>query len=72
VADDFDDIEDDIEGDEFLERAWMQDETEAFGWENDTMDDGPACPICQASLVGQSDAVSSAQWVGRVWSTDVK
>jgi DNA cross-link repair 1A protein len=60
VADDFDDIEDDIEGDESLERAWMQDETEAFGLDNDTIEDGPSCPICQASLVGQSDAVSSA------------
>lgn len=61
VADDFDDdIEDDIEGDEFLERAWMQDEMAAFGLDNDTIDDGPSCPICQTSLVGQSDAVSSA------------
>ncbi|QGA21046.1 hypothetical protein EYB26_008756 [Talaromyces marneffei] len=59
VADDFDDIEDDIEGDEFSERAWMQDETEAFELDNDTIDDGPMCPICQASLVGQSDTEAS-------------
>lgn len=58
VADDFDDIEDDIEGDEFSERAWMQEETYAFGMDNDGVDNGPSCPICQASLVGQSDAVS--------------
>lgn len=58
VADDFDDIEDDIEGDEFLERAWMQDESADFGLDSDAIDDGPSCPICQASLVGQSDGVS--------------
>ncbi|EED13657.1 DNA repair protein Pso2/Snm1, putative [Talaromyces stipitatus ATCC 10500] len=60
VADDFDDIEDDIEGDEFLGKAWMQDETSAFGIsEGDPMDDGPSCPICQASLAGQSHADAS-------------
>lgn len=66
VADDFDDIEDDIEGDDFLERAWIQDERAAFGLDNDAIDDGLVCPICQASLVGQSAAVSSAHLVGRV------
>ncbi|RAO73835.1 uncharacterized protein BHQ10_009847 [Talaromyces amestolkiae] len=59
VADDFDDIEDDIEGDEFLERAWMQDESADFGLDSDAIDDGPSCPICQASLVGQSDGEAS-------------
>ena len=61
VADDFDDIEDDIEGNEFLESAWMQSESEAFGLDNGAIEDGPSCPICQASLAGQSDAVSSAR-----------
>lgn len=66
VADDFDDIEDDIEGDDFLQTAWMQEEAKAFGLDNDAIDDEPVCPICQASLVGSSDAVSSARLVGRV------
>lgn len=59
VADDSEDIEDDMIGDEFGENIWMQDELNAFGTSNmDLCEEGPACPVCQASLLGQSDAVS--------------
>jgi DNA cross-link repair 1A protein len=69
VADDFDDIEDELEGEDFMERPWMEEEAQAFGILEDdaiidTADDTrktsevSTCPICQTSLAGLSDSVS--------------
>lgn len=58
VADDFDDIEDELEGSDSMERSWVEEERRAFEiLQGDAIDDGPSCPICQASLVGKSDLV---------------
>lgn len=60
LADDYDDIEDEIEGEDFLERSWIEAETKAFDMpEDEVVDDGPSCPICQADLAGQSDSVGT-------------
>jgi DNA cross-link repair 1A protein len=60
VADDFDDIEDELEGEEFMER-WME-EANVF----DAEVDRPSCPICQTSLEGQSDSVGLLDCAGHV------
>ncbi|OKL63432.1 hypothetical protein UA08_01829 [Talaromyces atroroseus] len=60
VADDFDDIEDELEGEDFMEQPWMEEEASALGMlDGSVVDDRPSCPICQASLEGQSDSEAS-------------
>ncbi|KAH8690622.1 DNA repair metallo-beta-lactamase-domain-containing protein [Talaromyces proteolyticus] len=62
VADDFEDIEDDeLECEDFMERPWTEGELEdsIVDDNSEKPDDDPACPICQASLAGQSDSEAS-------------
>lgn len=58
VADDFEDIEDDeLEGEDFMERPWVEPGEDVIDDNNEPLSDGPACPICQTSIAGLSDSV---------------
>lgn len=58
VADDFEDIEDDeLEGEDFMDRPWADGELEDATDDNEVLGDESACPICQNSLAGLSDSV---------------
>ncbi|KAL1964851.1 hypothetical protein VTN77DRAFT_6353 [Rasamsonia byssochlamydoides] len=69
VADDLDDIEDEFEGEDFLEGPWMEEEGNVPGLDEDDKDavgecreqspEVPTCPICQANLGGLSDSEAS-------------
>lgn len=66
---DFDDLEDEFQGEDFLEGPWAEEqkdfgieeyetpETSGAGETNGDIDETPSCPICQTSLSGLSDNV---------------
>jgi DNA cross-link repair 1A protein len=69
VADDFEDIDDELEGEDFTGRPWIEEEAMAFGMledntivdpadDTETTEGVPTCPICETSLGGLSDSVS--------------
>jgi DNA cross-link repair 1A protein len=79
VADDSDGIEDELEGEDFLEGPWMEEENTAgldeddkiMGWADDSMgesqeptSESPTCPVCEAGLGGMSASVSNWPSIG--------